>query len=273
LHVRCRRNVFGLSMRIPSVLRLAVLAVLLLAASNGPAATPSFLCSKAKSWVEKTICANNRLSELDLELASVYARLLRTTSGDAERTLTVEQRRWWASREDCRKDNAPSVCLETRYVARIEALRARPDYTEARPGPVALPPQAISAAGEGWTRGLSGYLKAIRACLRKASSGVTSVGNAWADPDNENAVVLRLRTGAGDALLCAAQRNGSEVLSLRTVNGYEDVPAEGPLFYPDPSAPPGSACGKPVQVLDEFEAPAGWVGPACPSASPRRAEP
>jgi uncharacterized protein len=259
------------SMRVPfrsSAFRRAALALALLAAPGANAATPSFVCSKAKSWVEKTICASDRLSELDLELASVYARLLRTTSGDAERTLTAGQRRWWAAREECRKDAAPATCLETRYAARIDALRSRPDYTEARPGPVALPPQAISAAGEGWSRGLSGYLKAIRACLRKAPSGVTSVGNAWPDPDNDDAVLLRMRSGTGETFLCGAQRNGSEVLSLRAVNAHEDLPAEGPLFYPDPGTPPGGACGKPVQVLDEYEAPAGWVGPACGPLAP-----
>jgi uncharacterized protein len=252
---------------------IASCAALLFALSAG-AATPSFLCSKAKSWVEKTICASDRLSELDLELASVYARLLRVTSGQAERSLATEQQRWWATREDCRKQAAPQECLETRYVARIATLRARPEYTEARAGPVELAPEAISAVGQGWTRGLSAYIKAIRACLRKAPGAVARVGNAWEDPEQEQAIAMRLSAENGDTWVCVARRTGAEVLSLRAVNRYESLPAEGPIYYPDPNTAPRHTCGKPVQVLDEYEAPVGWVGPACqaPQVEPKPVE-
>ena len=247
------------------------LTVLLLSVSAW-GATPSFLCSKAKTWVETTVCGSERLSDLDLELASVYARLLRVTSGPTEASLSAEQRRWWATRDECRRQPDPAQCLESRYVVRIAALRARPDYTEARPGPVELPPEAIAAVGEGWSRGLSGYIKAIRACLRKAPGPVARIGNAWADAEEEQAVAMRMSASSGDTWLCVARRNGSEVLSLRPVNAYEALPPEGPLFYPDPSSPPATACGKPVQVLDEHEAPAGWVGPACAPTAARPAE-
>jgi uncharacterized protein len=243
---------------------LAVAAVALaLTSSATVAGTPSFLCSKARTWVEKTICGSDRLSALDLELATVYARLLRVTSSEVERSLTAEQRRWWAARDECRKEAAPTECLEWRYTSRIGALRNRPDYTEARPGPVDLPPDAIDAAGQGWTRGLSTYMKAIRTCLRRVPAPVAHIGNAWQEPDPEEAVALRMGGTEGEAWVCVARRDGSEVLALRTVNAYEPLPPEGPLFYPDPSAPPAGACGKPIQVLDEHEAPVGWVGPAC----------
>ncbi len=71
--------------------------------------------------------------------------------------------------------------------------------------------------------------------------------------------------------MCVARRNGSEVLSLREANGLEPLPEEGPLFFPDPTAPPAGACGKPVQVLDEFDAPAGWLGPVCHPPAARQA--
>jgi uncharacterized protein len=243
--------------------RLALAVTLILISSAAAAGTPSFVCTKARTWVEKTICASDRLSALDLELATVYARLLRVTSGETERSLTAEQRRWWATRDECRREATPTECLEWRYGNRIGALRNRRDYTEARPGPVELPPESISAVGEGWSRGLSGYVKAIRACLRKAPAPVARIGNAWEDPEREQAVVLRMAGPAGETWVCVARRNGSEVLAMRAANAYEPLPPEGPLFYPDPNAPPAGACGKPVQVLDEHEAPVGWVGPAC----------
>ena len=65
------------------LLRAVGLAALLVPAC-ALSATPSFLCSKGKTWVEKTICGSERLSELYLELATVYARLLRVTAGAAE---------------------------------------------------------------------------------------------------------------------------------------------------------------------------------------------
>jgi uncharacterized protein len=254
------------ALRLPCVAGLAIVLI----PCSAAAATPSFLCSKAKSWVETTICGSDRLSELDLELATVYARLLRVASGEAERTLSADQRRWWGMRDECRRQATPRECLEARYVGRIAALRSRPDYTEARQGPVELPPEAISAAGQGWSRALSGYMKAIRVCLRKAPAAVARVGNAWADAEQEQAVAMRMHGAGGETWVCVARRNGSQVLAFREANNYEELPPEGPLFYPDPSAAPANACGKPVQVLDEYEAPVGWVGPACAPARPSK---
>jgi uncharacterized protein YecT (DUF1311 family) len=235
----------------------------------GHAATPSFLCSKAKSWVEKTICASDRLSELDLDLATVYARLLRVTSGETEKTLATEQRRWWGSRDDCRKQAAPVACLETRYVDRIAQLKARPDYTEARPGKVELAPERLVKVGEGWTKSLGRYLKPIRACMRRAKEPVKVVGVAW-DSDDGQSIGVRMTSRSGFHIVCTAQRDGSDVVGLRDANPFEPLPEEGPLFYPDPSAPPADACGKPVQILDEFDAPVGWLGPSC---APKAAKP
>lgn len=227
------------------------------------AATPSFLCSKARTWVEKTICASERLSELDLELATVYARLLRVAGPDAEKALTADQHRWWAKRDECRRQGGANECLETRYVQRIAQLKARPDYTELRPGPVELPPERVSAVGEGWSRALSHYLKAMRACLRRAPAPVKVIGAGWEETGAEPSVGLRMR-GPGDEIwVCTATRNGAQVLGFREANSYEPLPPEGPLFYPDPTAPPAHACGKPVQVLDEYDAPVGWLGPQC----------
>ena len=237
------------------------------------AATPSFLCSKARTWVEKTICASERLSNLDLELATVYARLLRVATPAAERTLSGEQQRWWAKREECRRKPKPVQCLDSRYLERIAELMARPDYTELRPGPVELPPEQLSAVGQGWSKSLSRYLKAARACLRSAPGPVKAISAGWDQTEPENSVGLRMRGPNDENWVCTARRNGSEVLSMREANGYEPLPAEGPLFYPDSNAPPAGACGKPVQVLDEFDAPAGWLGPQCiATAAPATAD-
>lgn len=251
-------------LRIARAHRRAVAAGLALAALSlgSHAATPSFLCSKAKTWFEKTICASERLSDLDLELALAYARVLKAVSGNSEKALTVEQNRWWAGRNDCRKESAPASCLEQRYEARIAELKARPDYTEARPGPVELPPEALKEVGEGWTKSMGRHLKAIRACMAKAQAPVRVVTVAW-DTEDAEASGVRMRGEADRQWLCIAMRNGSKVLSITEPNAYQDLPEEGPFFYPDFAAPPRDACGTPVQILDQADAPAGWLGPKC----------
>jgi uncharacterized protein len=261
---RCRRRLMA------GPIALAVLACWVLGLQ---AATPSFLCSKAKTWLEKTICASERLSELDLELALVYARLLRLTAGETEKRLTAEQNRWWASRNDCRRKPDPVGCLDSLYTARIAALRARPDYTEARPSQIELPPERIAAVGEGWSKSLGKYLKAIRTCLRKTPAPAKAVMVAWDDATRDNAVGVRMQGPNDQIWMCVASRNGLELYSLREANSYEDLPEPGPIFYPDPSAAPADACGKPVQILDENDAPAGWLGPACAAKVARPEEP
>lgn len=248
----------------PRCLGLAAAVLLVFALNPAHAAVASFLCSKAKSWLEKTICASDHLSELDLELATVYARLLRVTAGETQKKLTAEQNRFWAERNNCRKKPDPGACLDALYSARIEELRARPDYTEERPTQqIELPPERLTSVGEGWSKSLGKYLKAIRACLRRTPAPAKAVLVAWDDEQRENAVGVRMQGPRNERWMCVASRNGLEVFSLREVNEYETLPEGGPIFYPDPSAAPADACGKPVQILDESDAPSGWLGPSC----------
>src|SRR5215475_6290512 len=93
---------------------VAIAVTLLTTSPLTESATPSFLCSKAKSWVEKTVCSSDRLSELDMSLATEYARMLKVVTGDAEKTLNLEQRKWWAERGTCLKQSDPGTCLEKR---------------------------------------------------------------------------------------------------------------------------------------------------------------
>jgi uncharacterized protein YecT (DUF1311 family) len=251
--------------------RVCVLWVLAGIGASACAATPSFVCSKAKSWVEKTICANDRLSELDLELAVVYAHLLRATSGEQQNALSKGQTKWWAAREDCRKTKDPVVCLEERYTSRIAALKEDPSYTEARPGPVQLPPERLSSVGEGWAKSLGRYLKPIRACMRKAREPIKVVGAVW--EQDEQTLGVRMRSQSGFQVVCMVRRDASEVVGIRDANPYEPLPEEGPLFYPDPTSAPADACGKPVQILDELDAPSGWLGPSCAPKVAKPAQP
>jgi len=247
----------------PAAIAAVMVAVGPVHSADARAGTPSFLCSKATTWVETTICSSARLSALDLELASVYANLLRTATPKSEPALTASQQRWWSSRDECRKHSTGIDCLDQRYVQRIAALKARPDYSAQRPvRNVELPPEPLSAVGEGWSKSLSRYVKAIRACLSKAPAPVRWVANAWDDTTYDEAVAMKLRGPDRHAWLCTARRNGLEVLAWHDIADQDDTLAEGPLFYPG-AVSPAHACGKPLKVLDESDVHIGWLGPAC----------
>lgn len=241
------------------VLLLALLCATLLSISSGAgAATPSFMCSKAKTWVEKTICASDRLSELDLELAVAYARVLKVLSGNAEKTFTAEQQKWWAARGACQKDKDPQSCLEGRYENRITELTSRPDYPGEGPRPKdEFTESLIKETGKGWSQNMSLYMKAIRACVAKTSPKPRAVTTVWTEEEGE-VVVMRLRGAGGEDLVCYTKKDGKQA-SVRPREPVETLPDEGPVLWLSSGAAPKEACGKPVQVLDTDDTPVGWL--------------
>lgn len=64
-------------------MKTALAAVLLLAASPALAGGPSFDCRTARQPVEKAICADGALAELDLGMARAYRQAVQRVSGDA----------------------------------------------------------------------------------------------------------------------------------------------------------------------------------------------
>jgi uncharacterized protein len=225
------------------------------------AATPSFLCSKAKSWVEKTICGSERLSELDLELAVVRSRMLGVLKGDAEKAFTTEHGKWWASLAQCQKDKDPPSCLEGRYEARIKGITSRPDY----PGDKAQPHEEFSESliketGKGWSQNMSTYMKAIRACIAKPTPKPRAVLSVWTEEEGE-VVMMHLRGAADVDLICFAKKDGTGA-SLRKREPVETLPEDGPILWLGSGPPPNEACRKPVQVLDTDDTPVGWLADA-----------
>jgi len=224
-------------------------------------ATPSFLCSKAKSWVEKTICASDRLSELDMDLATEYARMLKVLTGDAEKALNSEQRKWWAERGTCQKQPDPGACLEKRYQARITELTGRADYPGDQPRPREEFSEAlIKEAGKGWSQHASQYMKAIRACISKTKPAPRAVLTAWSEEEGE-LIAMRLRGAAGEDLVCVAKKDGTQA-NVRVREAVETLPDAGPVLWLGAAGAPKEACGKPVQVIDTDDTPVGWLAEA-----------
>jgi len=235
-----------------------VAATAVSASCSASAATPSFLCSKAKSWVEKTICSSERLSELDMDLATDYARMLKVLSGDGEKAFSAEQRKWWAERGTCQKDSNPSRCLEKRYQARIGELTSRADYPGDQPKPREEFSEAlIKEAGKGWSQHASQYMKAIRACAAKTKPSPRAVLTVWTEEEGE-LVLMRLRGTAGEDLICTAKKDGTQP-NVRAREPVETLPDAGPVLWLSAGASPKEACGKPVQVIDTDDTPVGWL--------------
>ncbi len=84
----------------------------------------SFDCKKAKTEVEKTICAARQLSALDEKLAETYRSALAKLSPAGQRLLREGQRQWLkALSNDCAvKKDVTQLCIEEAYNSRLREL-------------------------------------------------------------------------------------------------------------------------------------------------------
>jgi uncharacterized protein len=87
--------------------------------SPGGAQGPSFDCSKAGSEVEKLICADQGLADLDRKLDAVYKAALAKARDDVPQWLRTEQRGWVKGRNECWKAKGPDnpVYLTESWIA------------------------------------------------------------------------------------------------------------------------------------------------------------
>ncbi len=83
-----------------------------------------FDCQKATTKLEKTICADNKLSAADTELTQLYVAARTSLAQKAARqSLKEEQKAWLAKRtKDCKENDA--FCLLKLYEERIASLKA-----------------------------------------------------------------------------------------------------------------------------------------------------
>lgn len=108
------------------ILPLAALAAgLCLTTVNASASSPSFDCAKATHDVEKLICSDAGLADLDRSLSSLYSTLLKHTPESQQKGLKTEQRGWVKGRNDCWKSNDMRGCVASEYKARIDELKDR----------------------------------------------------------------------------------------------------------------------------------------------------
>lgn len=92
------------------------------------APAPSFDCRKAKTGIEKAVCADAALARLDRQMAEAYQTSFDNTDYDkaVQGKLRNEQRDWLAKTLKACNVAAPGPCLTKAYTARIATLRAAP---------------------------------------------------------------------------------------------------------------------------------------------------
>jgi uncharacterized protein len=99
---------------------LAVLLPILLVLTAATARAASFDCAKATTPDEEAICDSTKLSDLDVEMATLYrVRMELPMLMGARGAAHDEQRAFLTQREQCGGNVA---CIEAAYAARIAAL-------------------------------------------------------------------------------------------------------------------------------------------------------
>lgn len=128
------------------------LLVLVWPAFAQQAAGPSFDCTRARAWDERTICAFADLAALDRQIAEAWRSLMERLPADDRTRLQGEQRAWLAERRGCEGPVAREAlsCLRRALRARardLTALAAAGTGSSASSAvsPLAKPPPADAA--------------------------------------------------------------------------------------------------------------------------------
>ncbi len=159
-------------------------AALSLAIHAGLVPAASFDCTKAATWVEKAICADPELSQLDVDLNRYY--LVATNALEESRTcLKADQLQWLKTVRNACKEKE---CLKAAYLNRLSELDGfQPGasairYIDLPPAPTLvwiIPPLKVAAASK-----ISGASLELTGKL------------GWAEDGSD---IYRLQTESGDS--------------------------------------------------------------------------
>ncbi len=85
----------------PALLSIAAIAMLGAGAASAAKPKPSFDCRKAKTDIEKQICAVPEYANLDRQIATLFAKALKALSPADAVKLKADQVKWLGERNDC----------------------------------------------------------------------------------------------------------------------------------------------------------------------------
>lgn len=109
-------------------LHASCLALALLALCAAPAPALAFDCGKAKTVVEKAICATPELKALDDDLAAAYADVKAELPPSEQKMLVRSQRRWITRRETCGEaEEGVAACVMRQIKDRLTLLSGNPE--------------------------------------------------------------------------------------------------------------------------------------------------
>jgi uncharacterized protein len=94
------------------------------AAPASPIIQTSFDCADARASVEKLICRDPQLTQMDIELTRLY-RLALTDDHSVPRPdkVMIDQQFWIEARNQCASEPAPKACTIRSYAERAHQLR------------------------------------------------------------------------------------------------------------------------------------------------------
>lgn len=102
-------------------LKTCLSAVLLFSLTAAPAL--AFDCSKARTAVEKAICADPALKKIDDDLATAYGAVKASLDEAAQKMMVISQKRWIARREGCGSEGKdPGACVKEMTAERLALL-------------------------------------------------------------------------------------------------------------------------------------------------------
>lgn len=109
-----------------SVCAISIALVSFFTAGAAEAQSPSFSCGMVQTGsIEEMICNNQRLSELDHVLSTVYTEAAQKAVNEQPQLLRAEQRGWIKGRNDCWKNADTLRYIEDSYRVRTAELQAR----------------------------------------------------------------------------------------------------------------------------------------------------
>lgn len=102
----------------------AVMSCCANAAPPAPILNTSFDCAKARASVEKLICRDPQLMQMEIELTRLY-RLALTDDHSVPRPdkVMIDQQFWIEARNQCASEPAPKACTIRSYAERAHQLR------------------------------------------------------------------------------------------------------------------------------------------------------
>lgn len=216
-------------------------------------------CDRPIAWVERAVCVDPTLRDLDRQLAKLLADLHSRADANRRQRLNAAQQSWERSLRDCRRANVAGQCLAALYqsrIRRLDLLLGEASGEGPGAGTNTLPGGTLEP--ENWHRLLYYFLPAINACLVATPSPPASAVVVWYP--RQGRVGVRTLNRERRRYDCVAREDGRGVVLFEPVPRTQYRRGEGvAIFTPAPHQPPPGACMNHRQVSDQEGLILGWL--------------